>query len=55
MYKAGFPWGDAPRAVPSDASNDGWYGPEGLKIRHHITHNELRVAPEEYLVLLKSA
>ena len=51
MYKAGVPRDDAPPAVPSDATNDGWYGPEGRKIRNHITHNELRVALEEYPVL----
>ena len=40
MYKAGFPWDDAPRAVPSDASNDGWYGPEGRNIL--ASHNPQR-------------
>ena len=29
MYKAGSADDDAPRAVPSDARHDGWYGPEG--------------------------
>ena len=31
MYKAGFLGDEAPRAVPSDARHDGWYGPEGRK------------------------
>ena len=53
--KAAFPRDDAPRAVPSDARHDGWYEPEGRKICHHIIYNGLRVAPEEYLALPKSA
>ena len=55
MYKAGFPGDDASRGVPSDARHDGWYGPEGRKIWHYTFFNELRVAPEEYPVLPKSA
>ena len=35
--KAGYPRDDAPRAVPSGARHDGWYEPEGRKIRHHRT------------------
>ena len=38
MYKAGSPGDDAPRAVPSDARHDGWYGPEGRKTSG-ITHS----------------
>ena len=53
--KAGFPRDDAPRAVPSGARDDGWYGPEGRKIRHHMIFFGLRVAPPEYPVLPKSA
>ena len=40
MYKAGFPGDDAPPAVPSDASNDGLYGPEGRNIL--ASHNPQR-------------
>ena len=29
VCKAGFVCDDAPRAVPSDARHDGWYGPDG--------------------------
>ena len=37
MYKAGFAGDDAPRAVPSDASHDGRYGPDGRKnLASHI-------------------
>ena len=55
MRKAGFPGDDAPRAVPSDARHDGRYGPDGQKNLAYRFHNELRVAPEEYPVLPKSA
>ena len=48
MYKSGFPGDDAPRAVPSDAGHDGWYGPEGRTICQNTFYNELRVVPEEH-------
>ena len=44
IYKAGFLRDDAPRAVPSDARHDGWFGPEGQKNWHYTLYNELRVA-----------
>ena len=35
VCKAGFACDDAPRAAPSDARHDGWYGPDGRKIWQH--------------------
>ena len=46
LYNAGFAGDDAPRAVPSDARHDGWYGPEGRKqsgITHSTTNSRLRL------------
>ena len=52
--KAG-PHDDAPRAEPSDSRHDGWYEPEGRKIRDHLIYNGLRAALEEHPVLPMSA
>ena len=45
VCKAGFACDDAPRAVPSDARHDGWYGPDGREnLATHTTEAQLHHA-----------
>ena len=48
VCKAGFACDDAPRAVPSDARHDGWYGPDGRENLATHTHNKSTASPTRW-------